>query len=95
MLPYDNGTLFERISKFELVIPALEQAGVKISRTRLILEPQVLKEDFPTLKLHKGEPVLLLCCIAFDEHEHPVSLIEHLITSQGAQSLLHFDFPNN
>ncbi|GGE55583.1 GntR family transcriptional regulator [Pullulanibacillus camelliae] len=91
---YDNGTLIEKISTFDLVIPALEQSGIMISKTRLMLEPQILDKDFPSLKLSKGAPVLLLWRIAFDEKEQPVALIEHHMTQNGAKSLLHFDFPN-
>ncbi|TKC16351.1 GntR family transcriptional regulator [Robertmurraya kyonggiensis] len=91
----DNGNLFENISNYELVIPALEHAGISISKTRLMLEPRVVDEDLSILKLDKGSPVLLLWRIAFDQNENPVALIEHLLTNKGSQSLLHFDFQNS
>lgn len=92
---FDDGSLVEKISNFRLIIPSLENIGILISKTRLMLEPQVLDTHLPLLNLKKGSPVLLLWRIAFDHEEHPVALIEHLVTSPGAQSLLHFDFPNH
>ncbi|MCC3646843.1 GntR family transcriptional regulator [Cytobacillus oceanisediminis] len=92
---FDNGELIEKISKYELIIPALEQIGISISKTRLMLEPQILTENSTNLKQRKGSPVLLLWRIAFDLQGQPVALIEHLVTNQGSKNLLHFDFPNS
>lgn len=70
------------------IIPALKRNGINIKRTVVTLEPVVLKEKQPLMHLEKGEAVLHLRRVFFDENQNVIYMSEHVMDGKHSRNIL-------
>ncbi|GEM_PF-5786635 len=84
---YKDG-FFEDVVGAGFLIPAMKHLNLPIKRTVVTIEPLILKEKHPIIRVDKGEPVLFLRRVGFNADDVPVLVIEHLVDGKKSHEIL-------
>ena len=84
---YADG-FFEDIVGNGFIIPSLKHIGINIKRTAVTIEPLILKEKQPLIRVEKGEPILFLRRVGFDEQDKAIFIIEHILDGKQSRNIL-------